>query len=288
MSVYSYSLQLVCIMFLCFAPTLQADVLQLKFGVYTADKPTSTVKQFRPMLNQLEQRLSQQSGHTIRFKMQVARSYDEGVRDLVLGLVDIARFGPASYVSAKSQNEALQLLASESVKGKKTFNGVICVHQDSDIHTVDDLRGKRFAFGNEHSTIGRYLSLLYLVQHNIYAEDLAAYQYLDRHDTVAAAVATEQYDAGAVKENTFNKMLAQGKPLRKIATFKNITKPWIARAGLNQQLVDEIQQALVQMDEPSALSTLGTTGFSIVEDSDYDTIRDAIIASKTFFQSHQQ
>jgi len=36
--------------------TAQADV-NLKFGVYTSDKPTTMVKMFRPILNILEQEM---------------------------------------------------------------------------------------------------------------------------------------------------------------------------------------------------------------------------------------
>ena len=68
----------------------------------------------------------------------------------------------------------------ESKKGQKTFNGVICIHKTSSIKKVSELAGKRFAFGNELSTIGRYLSQLYLLNNGVKASDLGYYEYLGK------------------------------------------------------------------------------------------------------------
>lgn len=72
------------------------------------------------------------------------------------------------------------------------------------------LRGQTFAFGDERSTIGRYLSQLLLVQHGIRADELLSYEYLGRHDRVGTAVGAGQFDAGALKESTFRKLKKKG------------------------------------------------------------------------------
>jgi len=63
---------------------------------------------------------------------------------------------------------------------------------------------------------------------NVFAKDLASYDYLGRHDKVGAAVAAGKYEAGALKESTFKKQIKKGKPLRELARFPNVTKLWIA------------------------------------------------------------
>lgn len=108
--------------------------------------------------------------------MQVARSYDEGVRALVEGRVDFSRSGPASYVAATNLDPGLSIVASEAEQQRKIFNGVICVHGDSEIGKVEDLVGKRCAFSNESSTIGRYLARIHLAEHGVTAGDLGGYE----------------------------------------------------------------------------------------------------------------
>ena len=46
--------------------------MDLKFGVYTTDKPTAVVKKLRPVLNQIQSRLQSMLGETVRIRMQIA------------------------------------------------------------------------------------------------------------------------------------------------------------------------------------------------------------------------
>jgi phosphonate transport system substrate-binding protein len=206
-----------------------------------------------------------------------------GLTDLVEGTVDFARFGPASYVLAKRQEPDLSILAIESQKGVKVFYGIICVREDSDIQAVAQLRGRSFAFGDESSTIGRYLSQLYLLNHGIRVNQLASYAYLGRHDLVGTAVGLGRYDAGALKDNTYFDLIEAGIPLREIARFPNVTKPWIARAGMAERIKEALATVLLTLDDPVALGALSKDGFLEGDDSDYDTIREAMDRNNEFF-----
>ena len=262
---------------------VRADV-SLSFGVYTSDKPSTMVKIFRPILTELEAKLAARLGEPVRISIQVANTYEKCVDNLVQGKVDFARLGPASYVLAKQANPKLSILALEHKNGQKTFNGIICVRQDSSVRDVSELRGKGFAFGNERSTIGRYLSQLYLMNHGVIADDLAGYAYLGRHDKVGAAVAAGQYAAGALKESTFDKLVAKGVTIRAIATFPNVTKPWVAHSALPDHIVIALREALYAIDDPDVLKNLKKHGFIPGSDEDYQTTREAMLNNSRFFE----
>jgi phosphonate transport system substrate-binding protein len=257
---------------------------ELRFGAYTSDKPTEMVREFRPTLNLLEHFLSRRQGETVTIRMVVAGSYAEGVDDLVQGRVEFSQFGPVSYVKAKAALPELQILAMETNKGAKSFNGVIVVRADSAISQVEELRGKRFAFGDDSSTIGRYLSQLYLLEHGVHSGDLKRYDYLQRHDAVAAAVANGRYDAGALKEGALVRQNRQGPMLRPIATFPNVTKPWVAHPSLPQGWLEALRASLLEVDDPAALDALGADGFALGEDGEYDEIRRAVERNPEFFR----
>jgi phosphonate transport system substrate-binding protein len=258
--------------------------ITLAFGVYASDKPSAMVRQFRPILNALEKSLSELAGEPVRIRMQIAKTYEQGVIDLVAGKVDFARFGPASYIRAREADPRVEILAAESNKGKKTFNGVITVAEDSPITTVSELSGKSFAFGDERSTIGRYLSQLHLMRNNVRASDLKHFEYLGRHDAVGAAVGAGRFDAGALKESTFKRLLKKGIQLRAIARFPNVTKPWIARGGLTQKTKDMLRRTLLALKDPRALKALKKAGFLEGSDEDYAGIRDSILNNHLFFR----
>ncbi len=263
-----------------------ADIT-LKFGIYTSDKPTTMVTTFRPILNTLEQKLTTKLGEPVTISMQVSKNYVDGINNLVNADVDFARMGPASYIISKDSNPDLQLLVMENKKGSKTFYGVICVHQDSDITNISQLKNHSFAFGNENSTIGRYLSQLMLSEHGVTSSHLSKYEYLHRHDRVGTAVGSGNYDAGALKESTFKKLQDKGVKIKELARFPNVTKPWIASHRLDARVVEALQTSLLEIDSAEVLKKLKKQGFFLAKDSDYDRIREALEKNNQFFQTRE-
>ncbi len=272
-------------LFLClsFCAVVSADV-ELKFGLYASDKPSELKKKFSPVIKALAPAVSQRLGETVKISFKFSKDYEEGIRDLTSGAADFCRFGPASYVAAKKTNPGIEILAVESNKGKKTFNGVICVAGKGPIQSIADLKGNSFAFGNELSTIGRYLSQQHLMENGIRAADLSAYEYLGSHNKVGVAVARGKFAAGALKESTFKKLVKKGTGLRELASFPNTTKPWIARAGLPENVRKALSESLIALKDPAALKVLKKAGFLAGSDADYDVIRSAIENNGKFFE----
>lgn len=262
--------------------TARAEI-SLTFGVDASDKPSAMVEQLRPTLDLVEQVASPRLGEPVKIRMRVVRDYQEGVNTLVSGQVDFARLGPASYVQAKQKSSAVEILAVEQLKGKKEFNGVICVAADSSLRTIADLRGHSFAFGADDSTIGRYLAQLYLSKNGVQAEDLKSFSYLGRHDRVGEAVASGQFDGGALEETVFKQLVQGGAKIRAIATFPNATKTWVARPGLSMPIRAALTQGLLAVNDPNALAALRFDGFLGGNDQDYDLIRESINENGRFF-----
>jgi len=260
-----------------------ADVT-VKFGVYATDSRSTVEASLRPILGVLETNMSRELGQPVTITIEVASSYEKGLDDLVKGRVDFARLGPASYVLGKDDNPGLTILAIENKKGSKTFNGIIAVAKDSPIKDVSELRGKSFAFGNEQSTIGRYLSQLYLVEHGIHAGDLSQYEYLGKHDKVGIAVGRNQFTAGALKESTFKKLVKKGVPIRALASFPNVTKPWVARSEFPSNLEVALRKAFLELKDPAALKALSVDGFFEGSDDDYAVIRQSMKENDRFFK----
>lgn len=263
--------------------TQTAADMELSFGVYTTDQPTEMVKAYRPILTGMEVELSKRLNTKVKIALKVASTYEKGVAALVQGDVDFSMLGAASYISAIDQNTALRLLAIESSNYSKSFNGVISVSTNSSIESIEQLAGKSFAFGSESSTIGRYLSQAYLVDHGVGADDLLRFSYLDRHDRVGHAVAAGTYDAGALKEGTFNKLVKKGLKIRSIALLPTVNKAWVASSQLNEALYHELQSVMLNLKDESLFKPFSRKRFVAGNDNDYDVIRHAIKKNDRFF-----
>jgi phosphonate transport system substrate-binding protein len=256
--------------------------IQLVFGTYAADKPSKTVRKFKPFLTYLADAMSERLGEQVRISMQISQDYEKGINALVLGNVDFARFGPASYITAKEQEPRIQILVMESKNGAKTFQGVIVVPKDSSIQSLAELRNGSFAFGSKLSTIGRYLAQQELVKAGIHADDLRTFSYLGRHDRVGRAVGKGDFDAGALKSNTFKALLKNNIPIRKLLSFDNVTKPWLVRADLDPGIIATMREIMLETRDAAILKPISKSGFLTGSDSDYIPIRDAMIKSREF------
>jgi phosphonate transport system substrate-binding protein len=214
--------------------------------------------------------------------MTIAKEYEEGVRQLAEGEVDLARFGPASYVRVKDLNPRIRIVAIESKNGERRFKGVIVVHRDSPVQSLEELAGLTFAFGDELSTIGRYLAQAQLLGAGITGRDLHSFAYLGRHDLVGEAVGAGKFTAGALKESTYIKLVAKGVPIRVLVSFDNVTKPWLASADLDPKILQVMRDVMLAEQNEEIVRRVSKNGFLASTDSDFDLIRDAIEQSLNF------
>ena len=264
------------------APTLATAEISLTFGTYAADKPTETVRKYKPFLDFLAARLTERLGEPVTIRIKIAPSYADGITQLANGEVDFARFGPASYVLVSEQNPEIGIIAMESKGGAKRFNGIIAVHADSPYQSLSDLSGQSFAFGSELSTIGRYLAQASLLEAGVSGADLASYEFLGRHDLVGEAVGSGRFAAGALKESTFNKLVAKGVPLRALFTFENVTKPWLSHPNMRADVADAMRAVMLSSENEEVVRQIAKNGFLVGDDRDYALVRAAMARSRSF------
>jgi phosphonate transport system substrate-binding protein len=238
-------------------------------------------RSFTPVLESLMASMETRLGRPVDIKLTIFKSYEDGIESLVKGDVDFVRFGPASYITAKAKQPGIELIAMETESGDKRFKGVAVVQKESPARTLGDLRGKRFAFGDPNSTIGRYLAQAELIKVGITGRDLKDYQYLGRHDTVVKAVEIGDFDAGSVMQQTFEKANSKG-TLRVLASFDNVTKPWVARKGFDKSTLEAIQACLYSLTDPTTLKDLKISGFVATSDEEYRLVREGMRLSEEF------
>jgi phosphonate transport system substrate-binding protein len=262
-------------------PKPAPGTLTLSFGVYQSEKATVMYRKLTPIMDFLSDDLDNRLKRPVDVKLTIFNTYEDCIAALVKGDVDFVRLGPASYVTAKGKQPNIDLLAMEAENGEKRFKGVIIVKKDSPIHSLAELKGKKFAFGDQNSTIGRYLAQAELVKAGLHWGDLAQCKYLGRHDTVASAVQLGDFDAGSLHIKAFDAANKAG-DLRVLLAFDNVTQPWVVRAGMERPVIEALQKSLLSIKDPDLLKELRISGFLPTSDAEYQFVRDGMKQAEEF------
>ena len=144
--------------------------------------------------------------------------YDAMIDDFVDGKIDLAWNGPLGYVKIKRRlDELCQVIAMRDVD--VNFTTCFITRSASDILTVEDLKGKNFAFASRSSVESGLLAYHFLKETGIDPRnDLASFTFSeDRRSTgltgekeVIDAVLKGEYDAGSVAQRTLRTMAEDG------------------------------------------------------------------------------
>jgi len=245
---------------------------QLVLGVHPFKPSTRLFETFTPLTNYLSEKLGQP------VSLRIATDYEEQVDAIGRGKIDIAYLGPSLYVKLHDKHGDQALLARQQIGASPVFHGKIFVRADSPVKTLNELAGKRFAFGEPLSTMSHLVPRYMLWQAGVTADQFASYKFVGDHVNVALGVLAGDFDAGAVKEDVFFNYRNRG--LREIATSAPISDHvFVASRKLPEAQVRRLRDILLRMNQdPKGLAALqsitqGVTALVPVQDRDYDSLR---------------
>lgn len=193
--------------------------------------------------------------------------------------LDLAYFGPLSYVLAKSKSE-IEPFAARIKGGTKTYNSCLIGNTKAGVTDFDSIKGKTFAFGDPASTSSRLFPELTLKENGLIKGDDYEGVFLGAHDAVALAVQNGNAQAGGlacpILESLQEKGMIDDTKVTLIAKTAPIPQyPWTMRSSLNPELKETIRTAFIELDDEKVLKPFNADGFAVITDQDYDGIRKA-------------
>jgi len=248
----------------------------LKMALIPGGEALAEVERYEP----IAEYLSEQIGREV--ELIVATDYTAVIIAFKTGDCDIARFGPFSYLLAVE--EAKVEIIVRGVKkstGKDAYHGYIITRADSGIKTLDDIKGKTFAFVDVASTSGYLIPQAVLKGAGIDPEkDFAETFFAGSHPGVIEAVKNGQVDAGAIADNRWEDALEagvieEGELFIVYTTDPIPMSPEVVRSGMDPVLKKKIQDAYLNMPSELSEQAVGKiSGYTIAVDSDYDFLRE--------------
>lgn len=249
------------------------------FGVIPRDNPRIMYEKYQPLLDYL----SDQTPYF--YDLVLKKNYDETVRALGSGEIDLAFLGPLTYLEARAKYGAVCILKPRGADNRSSYRSVIIKKKESSIANLAALKGKSVAFSATKSTSGNLVPRYLLANAGIHLSDLKRYDNFSYHDSVVKAILKGQYDAGAVRDSVAHKYSKLG--IEVIAESEDIpTGPLVVGPGTPFAMVEVIKKALLGLTPADAGrdAVLGRfddefkNGFTEAADSDYGEIRAKINA----------
>lgn len=246
--------------------------------------PTTAADKMLRESGPLEAYLAQATGAKV--ELTIPLNYAAVVEAFGAGKVDIAYFGGFTYVQAHKRFDAQPLVQRDR---DQAFHSLFVTRAGSPIHSLADLKGKRFAFGDVNSTSGHLMPAYFMRQQGVDPGVIAGALYTGGHDATALAVANGKADAGAIDEAVYARLVKDGKLDAAALEVFYTTPPffdyvWAARKALDPALADAFRRAMLALDAGNpqhkpVLDLLQATRYVPADDASYGPLREAATAA---------
>lgn len=267
-----------------------AAAKDIVFAAVPAENSQSLEQTFGHIVTLLEQA----TGRTVTF--QNASDYAAVIEGQRAGKIDIASYGPFSYVIARDSGVQIEAVAApvHEEGTRPAYTSLCYTRPDSGIASLADLEGRKVAFVDKASTSGYLVPLKGLMDEGLDIDADLEVVLAGGHDASLLALASGEVDAAFAHDTMLTTLLASGQveddALTEVWESEPIPEDPIAvnAATLDEQTLTAIRDAIQQKANKPALVAEGICdseedcalpeeiewGYVAVSDADYQPIRD--------------
>ncbi|WP_269901091.1 phosphate/phosphite/phosphonate ABC transporter substrate-binding protein [Paenalcaligenes faecalis] len=248
-----------------------ADPDTLRVAVLPDENASTIIKQNEPLKRYLEKELDK------KVEIVVTADYSSMIEAMRHGRLELAYFGPLSYVLAKQKSE-IEPFAAIKQNGTTTYHALLISNKKANITEIEDIRGKTVVYGDVASTSSHLIPKSMMVEHGLAAGTDYKEHFVGAHDAVAMAVQNGHAQMGGLSKIIFEDLVERGIiDTDKVVIFEESKPfpqyPWTMRSDLNDELKEKIRTVFLKIDDPAILKPFRAEGFGPVQDSDYEVVR---------------
>ena len=281
-----FASQFIPIILLAFTSTMASAQnnrpLEFGVGLFQPDKEKNDAT-YKPLAAYLSKKLGRE------IKLRTVDTWEGLAKSLAASETDMALMGPWGYVLANHQAGA-EAVATILYQGKPEYFAIMVTNPKSGINSIEDLKGKTFAFGDKGSTSG------YLIPfHEFYKRGLDVDKYFSKviytkHQAIETLVTRGELDAGADYNRNRDAMIGQG--LIKAADSKifwtsqplpndafAVSSELAKDKAFTARLVKALEEIGAELTAQPNLLPNNYTGFVAKNNKYYAPIRDAGLAT---------
>ena len=254
---------------------------KLNFGVIPTDSSANMTERFDSLVKYLEKKLG------VQVELKTATDYAAVITGMQFKHIDFAYFGPKSYVEAAARANADAFALEVTMDGSKGYYGVIITRKGTDLSTIQDLKGKTWAFTDPNSTSGTLVPMVYFLQELKIDPDkyFSKVIYSGSHEASMLSVKNGRIDGAST--NDLDMARGNGKEWNQEKDFNIIWKSPLIPGSLiayRKDLPDSLKRALkdafLTYNDAEGLGRLKLKGYTDVTDEMYNPIRNLINVQK--------
>jgi phosphonate transport system substrate-binding protein len=245
--------------------------------------PSAETEKIATTVKPLENILSKKLG--VKVKSYLATDYTALVEALGSNKVDIAFLPPFGYVLANEKYKSEIIL--KAIRNGHAFYRSQFVVRKGTAKSINDLKGKIWAYPDAASTSGYIFPKAYMIKNGINPDKF----FKDRiqtgsHDNAILAVYNKEADLATTFEGAENRLIKEYKDIKDklevIAYTDSIPNDGIViRANLDNQLKEKIKKVFLELNnDEEALKILKEVyswdGIAVANDKDYDVVREVM------------
>ncbi len=257
-----------------------AKVVPLRLAVAAIISPQGTAESYAALADYLSKKLNRP------VELVQRRTYAEVNELIAENAVDLAFVCTSAYILG-SDSFGMQLLVAPQVDGQKVYQSVLIVPADSTATSMADLAGATFAFTDPISFSGRTYPTYLLQQLGTTPEVFFNRTFFTySHDKAIDAVANKLADGAAVDSLVLRYAFENDPTLEnKIKIIHTSPSfgipPVVVSPNQSPYLKSVLRDTLLEMTANAEglriLEKLGFDGFTILDDSAYDSAREVVV-----------
>ncbi|MFC4809875.1 phosphonate ABC transporter substrate-binding protein [Paenibacillus sp. GCM10023250] len=224
----------------------------------------------------------------IKTELYVGEDYTAVIEAMRTKKIDIASFGPFSYIIAAQRSGAVPFAVKAASKEAAFYHSLIVVPANSPAKSIADLKGKTFLFADPASTSGHLFPRMMMIKElGITNDQVDSYfsnvSFSGGHDKSILAIAKGQADGAGVCDSCIKRVVDAG--LVKESDYKVIGtsdpipgSPLAYRGDLPAGLVEKIKDFVFNYDKQNPEFFKDAKGsmthYFPVTDADYQVVKD--------------
>lgn len=247
------------------------DPKTLKVALLPDESASTVIKNNQGLKDYLQAQLGK------KIELIVTTDYSSMIEAMRHGRLDLAYFGPLSYVLARQKSEIEPFVALKS-KGSTTYQSVVIANKASGVNVIGDIKGRNVAYGDKVSTSSHLIPKSVLAEKGLQPGRDYEEHFVGSHDAVAMAVQNGHAQAGGLSRPIFESLVE-----RKIVSLDKVKVldyskpfpqyPWTMRSNLKPELKERIRSVFLNLKDPAVLKAFKAEGFDAVTDEQYDVVR---------------